>query len=125
MVKDLPEITAKPALQKLLKLDDYKCEKEVMVHGVWNIIVMVGQGSGKPDKADVLAQNIVGEEDEVRKFAQEAFGFFPERPLLRFELRPSTTKLSGLTDVKKLLTDCGISGKPLPSRYESEHGKEE
>jgi hypothetical protein len=115
MVKTQIMVEEKLALQRLLRIDDYKREEVVAIYGVWDVIRMVGTGSGNPDKEEILAKNLIGTEDEVRKFAQEAFGFRQGGLRRSFELVPAKTKMAGLIHVATILRECGISGKPIPN----------
>ena len=112
------KVEAKPALLKLFKHEDYMCERTVAVDGVWNVARRVGMGSDNPDRTDVLAENLAGSEDDVRKLAQEAFDFDQGNWMNPIEVVRAGTKMAGLTDVSKLLRECGISGKPIPNHPE-------
>ena len=113
MAKTPIVVEKKPAFVKLLEIGDYKCDQEVTVNGVWDVIRMVGMGEHNPDRAVVLAEDLYGTKEEVEKFAQEAFGF-DQDSYHNFQLVPSKTKMTGLVNISALLRDCGITGKPVP-----------
>jgi len=102
-------VIAKPALRLLLGVDDYKKEQDVSVVGVWDIEQEKSNGSRNPE-FEKVAQNLCGTEATVRRYAQEAFGW---GAFCRWRIVPSKTRMTGVINIGRLLSECGIPDTPI------------